>query len=97
MHNYTPKLCAVQNHVNRFTETARARIVEACLRDHVSNSYMHVPATLSDQAAETTKNKALCGFCREAGGECLTFDKLVMRAPLGQGTVLLRGPTKAEA
>mmetsp|Transcript_14300 Transcript_14300/g.32517 ORF Transcript_14300/g.32517 Transcript_14300/m.32517 type:complete len:188 (+) Transcript_14300:111-674(+) len=42
----------------RFTETARARIVEA-------------------------------------GGECLTFDKLVMRAPLGQGTVLLRGPTKA--
>merc|ERR1719361_570755 len=31
----------------------------------------------------------------KAGGECLTFDKLALRAPLGQGTVLLRGPTKA--
>merc|ERR1719293_75905 len=31
----------------------------------------------------------------KAGGECMTFDKLALRAPLGQGTVLLRGPTKA--
>merc|ERR1712232_403590 len=31
----------------------------------------------------------------KAGGECLTFDKLALRAPLGQGTVLLRGPIKA--
>merc|ERR1711971_903227 len=31
----------------------------------------------------------------KAGGECITFDKLAMRAPLGQGTVLLRGPVKA--
>merc|ERR1719388_620356 len=31
----------------------------------------------------------------KAGGECLTFDQLAMRAPLGQGTVLLRGPVKA--
>merc|ERR1711924_593305 len=31
----------------------------------------------------------------KAGGECLTFDQLAMRAPLGQGTVLLRGPTKS--
>merc|ERR1719356_566914 len=31
----------------------------------------------------------------KAGGECLTFDKLALRSPLGQGTVLLRGPTKA--
>merc|ERR1719163_645326 len=31
----------------------------------------------------------------KAGGECLTFDKLAMRSPLGQGTVLLRGPVKA--
>merc|ERR1712238_505524 len=30
-----------------------------------------------------------------AGGECLTFDKLALRSPLGQGTVLLRGPVKA--
>eukprot|EP00928_Gymnodinium_smaydae_P090506 TRINITY_DN742_c0_g1_i2.p2 TRINITY_DN742_c0_g1~~TRINITY_DN742_c0_g1_i2.p2 ORF type:complete len:187 (+),score=57.01 TRINITY_DN742_c0_g1_i2:669-1229(+) len=32
---------------------------------------------------------------QKAGGECLTFDKLAMRAPLGKGTVLLRGPVKA--
>merc|ERR1719223_2602114 len=31
----------------------------------------------------------------KAGGECLTFDKLALRAPMGKGTVLLRGPTKA--
>merc|ERR1712203_911171 len=31
----------------------------------------------------------------KAGGECLTFDKLALRSPLGQGTVLLRGPVKA--
>ena len=29
-----------------------------------------------------------------AGGECLTFDKLALRSPLGLGTVLLRGPVK---
>uniref|UniRef100_A0ACD5YP14 Uncharacterized protein n=1 Tax=Avena sativa TaxID=4498 RepID=A0ACD5YP14_AVESA len=42
----------------RFTETSRARIVNA-------------------------------------GGECLTFDQLALRAPLGQNTVLLRGPKNA--
>merc|ERR1740129_1999727 len=31
----------------------------------------------------------------KAGGECLTFDKLALRSPLGAGTVLLRGPLKA--
>ena len=31
----------------------------------------------------------------KAGGECLTFDSLAMRSPLGKGTVLLRGPVKA--
>ncbi|KMZ73332.1 ribosomal protein L18 [Zostera marina] len=28
----------------------------------------------------------------KAGGECLTFDQLALIAPLGQNTVLLRGP-----
>ncbi|KAH7676590.1 large subunit ribosomal protein L18e protein [Dioscorea alata] len=31
----------------------------------------------------------------KAGGECLTFDQLALRAPLGQSTVLLRGPKNA--
>merc|ERR1712083_1145148 len=31
----------------------------------------------------------------KAGGECVTFDMLALRSPLGQGTVLLRGPVKA--
>ncbi|XP_050266609.1 60S ribosomal protein L18-2-like isoform X1 [Quercus robur] len=33
----------------------------------------------------------------KAGGECLTFDQLALRAPLGQNTVLLRGHKKREA
>ncbi|KAF8369358.1 hypothetical protein HHK36_032642 [Tetracentron sinense] len=31
----------------------------------------------------------------KAGGECLTFDQLALRAPLGQNTVLLRGSKNA--
>merc|ERR1719491_104539 len=31
----------------------------------------------------------------KAGGECITVDKLAPRSPLGKGTVLLRGATKA--
>ncbi|PKA50972.1 60S ribosomal protein L18-2 [Apostasia shenzhenica] len=31
----------------------------------------------------------------KAGGECLTFDQLALRGPLGQNTVLLRGPKNA--
>ncbi|XP_014512066.1 60S ribosomal protein L18 [Vigna radiata var. radiata] len=31
----------------------------------------------------------------KAGGECLTFDQLALRAPLGENTVLLRGPKNA--
>ena len=30
----------------------------------------------------------------KAGGECLTFDQLALRSPLGANTVLLRGPRK---
>ena len=48
------KVCAL-----RFTETARARILQA-------------------------------------GGECLTFDQLALRAPTGTGTLLLRGPQMRE-
>lgn len=33
----------------------------------------------------------------KAGGECLTFDTLAMRSPLGKGTVLLRGPKSRES
>ena len=31
----------------------------------------------------------------KAGGECLTFDQLVLRSPKGSNTTLLRGPKKA--
>merc|ERR1712008_411498 len=30
----------------------------------------------------------------KAGGECLTFDQLALRSPLGKQCVLLRGPIK---
>ena len=32
-----------------------------------------------------------------AGGECITFDELALRAPTGSNTVLLRGPKRREA
>lgn len=32
-----------------------------------------------------------------AGGECLTFDQLALRAPTGANTVLLRGPKNSRA
>ena len=31
----------------------------------------------------------------KAGGECLTFDQLALRAPTGTNVILLRGPKKA--
>ncbi|KAF2102055.1 ribosomal protein L18e [Rhizodiscina lignyota] len=31
----------------------------------------------------------------KAGGECLTLDELALRAPMGQNTLLLRGPKNA--
>merc|ERR1712203_1255632 len=31
----------------------------------------------------------------KSGGECITFDKLALKAPKGAGTVLLRGPVKS--
>merc|ERR1719456_2076914 len=31
----------------------------------------------------------------KAGGECITFDQLALRSPMGSGTVLIRGPTKS--
>lgn len=39
---------------------------------------------------ETARNRIT-----KAGGECLTFDQLALRAPKGSGTILLRGPKKA--
>jgi len=32
-----------------------------------------------------------------AGGECITFDQLALRAPKGSNTVLLRGPKSRKA
>jgi large subunit ribosomal protein L18e len=33
----------------------------------------------------------------KAGGQCMTFDELVMMEPMGGNTVLLRGPKHREA
>jgi len=33
----------------------------------------------------------------KAGGSCLTIDELIMKAPSGANTLLLRGPTMREA
>jgi len=41
---------------------------------------------------ETAKKRIVA-----AGGECITFDQLALRAPKGSNTVLLRGPKSREA
>ena len=41
---------------------------------------------------ETAKKRILA-----AGGECMTFDQLALRAPTGGDTVLLRGPKDRES
>ena len=55
---------------------------------------------------ETPENMKVCalGFTETArrriegaGGECITFDQLALRAPKGSDTVLLRGPKSREA
>jgi large subunit ribosomal protein L18e len=42
--------------------------------------------------SETARTRILA-----AGGECLTFDQLALRAPKGTNTILLRGPKSREA
>ena len=49
--------------------------------------------TVCALAFTETARKRIVG----AGGECLTFDQLALRAPKGNGTVLLRGPKSREA
>ncbi|KAK1271409.1 60S ribosomal protein L18-2 [Acorus gramineus] len=56
------------------------------------NSVYEVPA-LKVTALRFTKGAR--ARITNAGGECLTFDQLALRAPLGQNTVLLRGPKNA--
>ncbi|KAJ7973321.1 60S ribosomal protein L18-like [Quillaja saponaria] len=52
-----------------------------------------VPANLKVTALRFTETAR--ARIEKAGGECLTFDQLALRAPLGQNTVLLRGPKNA--
>ena len=60
--------------------------------------------TDDDRISETVPKMTVCALrftetvrkrIIKAGGECITFDKLAMRSPLGKGTVLLRGPVKS--
>ena len=39
-----------------------------------------------------TQQSAECEPRVQAGGECITFDELALRAPTGANCVLLRGP-----
>merc|ERR1711967_26725 len=52
------------------------------------------PISLSKICALRFTNTARARI-EKAGGECLTFDQLAMRAPTGSNVVLLRGPKNA--
>ncbi|KAJ4951219.1 hypothetical protein NE237_028051 [Protea cynaroides] len=62
-------------------------VVAGCVTD--DTRVYEVPAlkVTALRFTETARARIL-----KAGGECLTFDQLALRAPLGQNTVLLRGP-----
>ncbi|XP_068663302.1 large ribosomal subunit protein eL18y-like [Aristolochia californica] len=62
-------------------------VVVGCVTDDIR--VYEVPALKVTALKFTEKARARI---LKAGGECLTFDQLALRAPLGQNTVLLRGP-----
>ncbi|KAK1306752.1 60S ribosomal protein L18-2 [Acorus calamus] len=76
----------------KFTEGKEDKIavVVGCITD--DTRVYEVPA-LKVTALRFTKGAR--ARITNAGGECLTFDRLALRAPLGQNTVLLRGPKNA--
>merc|ERR1711920_493612 len=65
---------------------------------HSDNPYLKLLHKLFSFLARRTDSKftnTARARIEKAGGECLTFDQLAMRAPTGKGCVLLRGAVKA--
>ena len=80
----------VQVTANKSAEKAyegKIRAIVATVTD--DNRLLEVPK-LSICALKFTRTAR--ARIEKAGGECLTFDQLAMRAPTGSGVILLRGP-----
>uniref|UniRef100_A0A7S0ZFK6 Large ribosomal subunit protein uL15/eL18 domain-containing protein n=1 Tax=Timspurckia oligopyrenoides TaxID=708627 RepID=A0A7S0ZFK6_9RHOD len=71
-----------------------------CMKGKESRIAVLVGKVLDDERVLDLPKMTVCALkfadsararIEKAGGECLTFDQLALRAPLGQNTVLLRG------
>ncbi|KAL5729359.1 60S ribosomal protein L18B [Ranunculus cassubicifolius] len=77
------------SHLIKFMEGKESKIVVVVGSVIDDTRVYEVPAlkVIALRFTETSRARI-----EKAGGECLTFDQLALKAPLGQNTVLLRGP-----
>merc|ERR1712029_978963 len=85
------KICAVTNNPSSAKAyEGKIRAVVGAVTD--DNRLYEVPKMTVCALRFTNTARARI---EKAGGECLTFDQLAMRAPTGSSVVLLRGPKNA--
>ncbi|RMZ25992.1 hypothetical protein D0859_09948 [Hortaea werneckii] len=85
------KICAVTNNPSSAKAyEGKIRAVVGAVTD--DNRLYEVPKMTVCALRFTNTARARI---EKAGGECLTFDQLAMRAPTGSNVVLLRGPKNA--
>ena len=82
-----------------------SRISRALKQEGSANKTIVVVGTVTDDARIYDMQKTTVAAIRftagararivKAGGECITFDQLAVRAPKGQNTLILRGPRNA--
>jgi len=75
----------ISKHVSK-SEGGKTAVIVGSVTDDVR--FLDVPklSICALRFSATAKARIL-----KAGGECLTFDQLALRSPLGEGTLLLRG------
>ena len=90
---YTRLLIKLYKFLERRTDSKFCATVVKRL--HMSK--LNQPPIGLNRLAKYMTNKAARKRILAAGGECLTFDQLALRAPKGANTVLLRGPKSRAA
>lgn len=82
------------------------RVAKAAVRENATGKVIVVVGTVTGDIRNATipAKMSVCALrftesarnaIESAGGECLTFDELAIRAPTGTDTILIRGPLKA--
>ena len=92
---YLRLLCQLYKFLARRSESKFNKVISKRLNMSDRNRPPLSLSKLIKNMENFTISTSFSGIDVKAGGECLTFDSLAMRSPLGKGTVLLRGPVKA--